>query len=42
MAARKYDPMSSEILLLVLAVVFCAIVGAVVILVFRAVGIELL
>jgi hypothetical protein len=42
MAERKHDPMSSEMLLLVLAAAFCIVVGAVLILIFRAVGVELL
>jgi hypothetical protein len=41
MKQRKQDPMSSEMLLLVLALAFCVIVGAVLMLLFRGVGIEL-
>lgn len=42
MAVRRPDPTSAEVLMLVLAVVFCIIVGAVIVLVFRAGGVELL
>ncbi|HRT42460.1 MAG TPA: hypothetical protein P5223_10400 [Phycisphaerae bacterium] len=39
---KRRDPMSSETLMLVLAVVFCAIVGGLLVLVYRFSGVELL